>query len=65
MAGDEPRVGGSRVGQITSVAPLGGHGVLRALEYVKTAVAEPGYAMSVGAGESGSAGTVFAVPGEA
>jgi folate-binding protein YgfZ len=46
-AGDQVWAEASKVGQVTSVAPLAEGGALAALAYVKTAVAEPGRQLTV------------------
>jgi folate-binding protein YgfZ len=62
--GNAVRAEGAKVGQVTSVAPLADGGLLKALAYVKTGMAEPGRELSVGGGDGELSVRVLAVPGE-
>lgn len=61
-AGSKVLADGSQVGQLTSVAPLADRGMLTALAYVKTKVAQPGVELSVIAEEGELPATVAAIP---
>jgi folate-binding protein YgfZ len=65
VAGDEVRANDLKVGQVTSVAPLAEDGMLKALAYVKTEMAESGCELCVLKGDGCIVATVLAVPGEA
>jgi folate-binding protein YgfZ len=64
VVGEEVWVDDSKVGRVTSVAPLADKGVVAALAYVKTGVAELGQAVTIVEGASRLKATVLAVPGE-
>ena len=63
VSGDEVWSVDAKVGQVSSVAPLSDEGVVKALAYVKTEQAEPGYELTVGSRDGGLKATVLAVPG--
>lgn len=62
-AGDEVWADETRVGQITSTAPLADQAMLRALAYIKTGVAEPGSKLTIVSGSGELAAEVLAVSG--
>jgi aminomethyltransferase len=64
VVGEEVWADDSQVGQVTSVAQLADRGVVSALAYVKTSVAELGHEVTIVAGDNRLKATVLAVPGE-
>jgi folate-binding protein YgfZ len=65
VVGEEVWADDLKVGKVTSVASLADQGVVAALAYVKTGVAELGQAVTIVDGDNRLKATVLAVPGEA
>lgn len=63
-AGDELQVNGSRVGQVTSVAPLINEEMRTALAYLKSGIVQPGRELTVADQDAERIVQVLAVPGE-